>query len=368
MPAVAKQFCNIVQDFFEAGQPGNVRTPFGMLESLYTSENLAGGVTEIKEFHGNEGRIKALHRKFYQREGTANVINGAVPTLCEAGTQKPQFEAIFEFDPVADGSYIQITIDDNEMQKLCAGEGKSEVFAQILASKMNSLYASMNQRAITRSIGFLGSYVGGGALKNGTAFTGSNPEVGLTGLANVVRREFEAMDMTDEPFVVGWNNAKEFYKMAQYGCCNDGGIDLSRATGYGRFFMDKQIPTGFGTTAPNTIHTFLTYMPGAIVPMEFTYNREQFKYRPAGAVSGDELRFNTLESFNDTLIDRSGRFDVPMVFDIYVRKLDCDRTVKWVVTIGKLFSVIPTYSPDAFAAGDPLVGTNGILAFNAVTA
>lgn len=360
-------FCNKIERFIGQGNPATMKTPVGFLQALYTDENLQGGRQEQRDFDANEGRAISIYRNFYQRgtgggaNGVLNVLADGAPDLCAPGSQKPIYTTNFEFDLEQDTFYHKITLSDEQFRTYCNSETKDSEFEKILASNLNEFYSTINRALMARYVAGVGGYVGGGAIKSGAAFTGGNIDVSLNSIADVVRREFEEMEYSEQPFVVGWNNIKEYYKKGEFGCCNTNvGVDVQASTNYGLFFQDLAVPT---VLAPN-VQRFLAFQAGHVIPMEFTRNGGDFLYEPQ-AERGAAINFNSMDDVNTTITDRTNNFDVPFQFDVFIRKSNCGFDTEWVVTLSKTISLLFAVPTDGFATGDRLVGTNGTLLFNA---
>lgn len=366
--SIAQTFCTKIERFIGQGNPATMKTPFGFLQALYTDENLQGGRQEQRDYDANEGRAISIYRNFYQRGagagGVLNVQADGSPDLCAPGSQKPIYTTQFEFNLATDTFYHKITLSDAQFRNYCNSETKDSEFEKILASNLNDFYSRINREMLARYVAGVGGYVGGGAVKSGAAFVGGNIDVSLNSIADVVRREFEEMEYSEQPFVVGWNNIKEYYRKGEFGCCNTNvGVDVQASTNYGMFFQDLTVPT---VLAPNT-QRFLAFQPGTVVPMEFTRNGGDFMYEPQ-AERGEGINFDSLDSVNTVITDRTNNFDVPFQFDVFIRKADCGLDTNWVITMTKTISLLFTTPTDAFATGDRLIGTNGALLFNATAA
>jgi len=366
----ALTFCNKIERFIGQGNPATMKTPVGFLQALYTDENLQGGRQEQREFDANEGRAISIYRNFYQRgtgggaNGVRNVQTDGAPDLCAPGSQKPIYTTEFQFNLAADTYYHKITLSDAQFRTYCNEETKDSEFERILASNLNDFYLTINRALMARYVAGVGGYVGGGPIKSGNAFVGGNIDVSLNSIADVVRREFEEMEYSEQPFIVGWNNIKEYYKKGEFGCCNANvGVDVQASTNYGLFFQDLSVPQ---VLAPN-VNRFLAFQPGNVIPMEFTRNGGDFVYEPQ-AERGESINFDSLDSVNTTITDRTNNFDVPFQFDIFIRKSDCGMDTNWVITLSKTISLLFTVPADGYATGDRLVGTNGTLIFNATAA
>lgn len=360
----ATTFCTKVERFIGQGNPAKMKTPVGFLQALYTEENLRGGRQEQYDYDTNAGRAISIYRNFYQRGtgagGIQNVMLDGSPDLCAPGVQKPVFQTFFEFNLAQDTFYHKITLTDNQFRNYCNNETKDTELERLIMSNLNDFYVAINNALLVRYIAGVGQYVGGGPVKSGSAFVGGNIDVSVNSIVDVVRREFEEMEYSEQPFIVGWNNIKEYYRKAEYGCCNINGVDVGAATNYGMFFMDLNVPS---VLAPNN-QRFLAFQPGSVIPMEFTRNAGNFKYEPQAEV-GDSVNFDSLDNVNTTLVDRTNNFDVPFEFDLYIRKIDCGLDTTWVITLAKTISLMFTVPPDAYNVGDRLSGTNGTLLFNA---
>lgn len=363
----ATTFCTKIERFIGQGNPATMKTPVGFLQSLYTDENLRGGRQEQRDFDANEGRAISIYRNFYQRGSNGGVLNvqaDGAPNLCAPGTQKPIYTTQFEFNLAQDTFYHKITLSDAQFRTYCNSETKDSEFEKILASNLNDFYIEINNALLARYVAGVGGYVGGGAVKSGAAFVGGNIDVSLNSIADVVRREFEEMEYTAQPFVVGWNNIKEYYRKGEFGCCNTNvGVDVAASTNYGLFFQDMNVPT---VLAPN-IQRFLAFQPGHVIPMEFTRNGGDFQYEPQDE-RGNSLNFNSMDDVNTVITDRTNNFDVPFQFDVFIRKSNCGLDTEWVITLAKTISLLFAVPTDGFNTGDRLIGTNGTLLFNATAA
>jgi hypothetical protein len=345
-----------------------MKTPVGFLQALYTDENLRGGRQEQREYDANAGRAISIYRNFYQRGaglgGVKNVDIDGAPNLCTPETQKPVYTTQFEFDLARDTFYHKITLSDAQFRTYCNEETKDGELEKIIASNLNDFYLAINRHLLARYVAGVGGFVGGGPVRVGTAFVGGNIDVSLNSIADVVRREFEEMEYSEQPFIVGWNNIKEYYRKGEFGCCNTNvGVDVSAATNYGLFFQDLTVPS---VLAPN-IQRFLAFQPGHVIPMEFTRNSGDFLYEPA-AEAGSAINFDSMDDVNTTITDRSNNFDVPFEFDLFIRKSNCGLDTQWIITLAKTISLLFAVPSDAFAPSDRLLGTNGTLLFDAFAA
>jgi hypothetical protein len=370
MPArtLAETFCLKMQSDMDALTPSDFTTPIGMTQSLYTPENLRNGEQVQEEFDEQSGRAVTVYRDFYQRSGPTSVqniaVNGPVNT-CTPGTQKPIFTRSFEFDIARDTFTHKITISDTVMRQYCGGDTKGDRVTKLIKSSLNAMYVRLNDHFVTQFVALAGGYVGGGAVLNGSAFVGGVIDSTINSLPDVIRQEYENAEMNDQPFLVSWGLGKEYYRKAQFGCCNDDGINVNEATNYGRLFKDLSVPR---LLTPNT-NRLLTYMPGTFVPMEYNWYSANgdFNYKPQGE-AGNAFNFNSHDDLNIQIVDNSGLFSVPFTFDVTLRHSNCDLNSTWVITLIKTAALMDVIPPDAFSnAGERLVGVNGGMIFNATS-
>lgn len=364
----AETFCTKIQSDMDSLTPSDFQTPTGFLQSLYTDQNLRNGRQEQDDFDSQSGRMVTTYRDFFQRSGTSSVANEAVdgPTnVCTPGTQKPVFTRAFEFDRLRDTFSQKITISDAMMRQYCGGETKGDTVTKIIKSNLNAFYVRINDHLINRFVALAGGRPGGGPILGGSAFVGGNVDATFNSLADVIRQQYEEAEMNDNPFIVGWGLAKEYYRKAEFGCCNNNGVRVDEATAYGRLFKDLSVPR---ILAPNN-NRILTYMPGTFVPMEFNWFKpnSDFSYQPQGE-SGDSFNFNSNDDLNIQITDNSPNFDVPFTYDLTLRHANCDLNNTWIITMVKTIALLDVIPPDAFSsAGERLAGVNGGMIFNATS-
>ena len=359
--SLATTYCNKLQIGFESGlNPSLLQTKRGFLEALMTDVNLSGGVQKQEKFDQNSGIRATVYQNYYRRELETNVKQASVdgqPNICATPAQKAKFQTTFEFDP-ANTLYYQFSITDAQMRQFCANDTKTDDMMMNFASSINAFYDKINTWLFNRYLVLRGTFTDATTVKSGNAFTSGILDVSNNSIMSEMERQFDDMDMNDEPFIVGWNAIKDYYSRGKYGCCNTSqGIDVAAATGYGKFFMDKKVALLQGAN----INRFAAFLPKTIIPIQFRNYAGDFEVRGSAA----PLSFNEFQHTNTEIVDYSQNFNVAMPFDISLRYNNCGRDSNWTVTLMKDIDLLVTIPSDSFQATDKMVGVNGAVIFNA---
>lgn len=325
-----------LNEILQNNDPALKRTQVGYLQALVSSQNTAG-VTVVPVDPGN-GKKKRVRITYIQR-GTASDIVHTEGANCD-----PE---VFP-EPLEDEANITKFIrtkwygfNEEDMRLLC--ESDASYRGRVMASKIDTLMVELNKKLIQLQAANFGGF-------NPAIYTPYKDVPMLMPAGNavnylgetIISTDFQNLDSTAKPIVIGGGNLNTYAKMAKIGCCNDLGLDLSQA-GNMDFFYDRFVNTILGA------NHFIGLVPGYVQLL--TWNKYVAAYR----------RENEVFSAGTVVDPYTGiTIDMKWVYDY-----DCAEQYKCRFFLHYDLWFIPT---DSFADGDELEGVNFTLHYRAVAA
>jgi len=345
-----------IGDIAGVNNPSFNATPVGTLQMAFDPANLANAQFILQE----ENAVRKIRVKRLQRSTADDALED---NTCEITTTKRYNEQCITVNMI---SSIAFETSKNEMQAYCAAASRVvtggaddrslRVFNDTLdklLSNMNGIRESVNKQIISKIAASVGVNVtpGDNLPKNLTmidSITGAKIEKGIQELQ---------FDMANNqvygiPFVVGFGNFDKFNTSANWGCCNQFGMNwgMMASNAPYRYYTDVMMANLLGD--PNR---FFVFAPGAV---QFV----QYNDTVLGALTLDSRHGDTIY----------GTIPDPLVpglkYDLAIQEKNCvggRREPSWIASLYVNFDVaiqpIDIYSPS-----DRLYGSNGIYWFNSL--
>lgn len=329
-PAIQQHLVNLIAD----NAPEMLRTQTGYINALTDAYNKSGTKFEQTNF-GEGGKYHKVKARYTQRTLETDIITSYTQCLTD-GVRKTPDEVELNLTQY---HALELKFNLDDLRYIC--EGDAEFIQSNIANSFNALVSKINKAAITLQLANLGTYVGGATSNTYNILAATVPVVVNTeGLSDALL-DYALTERIGAPIIVSGKNFYKANKMMGYGCCNDGGVDISRFSTDYRFFYDPSLGAIFDVPTQNQQAVMLA--PGAVQLMEWE------AYPQGSSYMRNEHNYETM-----TLVDPvSGlKFDFKLIFDV-----NCGT---YLIRIEKWWDLL--FQPAAaIGAGDPLVGTNGTL-------
>jgi hypothetical protein len=328
-------------------------TPVGVLQALTDNRNRVGASYEIQGPNGNLQRIRV---KRLQRSTRDEVVDG---NTCDITTTKSYIEQ--HLDCTLSGS-ISFETTDQEMKLYCAemssveSVGGTNVFADTMSkimSAMNGLREYVNEKIIDK----LSTNVGVNVTTANNLPTGVQVVDAVNGAKIEKGIQDILFDMTNnqiygQPFVVGLGNFDRFNTSANWGCCNQFGLNWQAMVQGAPYVYYQDTMLGDLVSDDNRIFVFA---PGSTQFISYSANAMVRK------LSQDQRHGDTRYGY---LVDPLAP---GLWYDLAIQETNCKdgmREPSWIVTLSCHFDV--AIQPlNAYKPSDRLYGTNGILWYQA---
>lgn len=338
-PAINEQLLNLAK----AESPQLKTSQVGSLRATMEQYNMYD-VEIVPLERDRSGKIASV-QVMRQKRSTLNQIVDGVPGDCVEGPfdVADNFASTYKID---DGFSQPMKYFENDIRELC--EGRDSWITKDIASRLDANRQHINSKIITAMIANAGDYAGG--VNSGTTPTALNlldpiATGGIT-VANYIGEAQMLNALADarvlsRPMAIGNGDLRTYTSMVNIGCCNNGGIEMNQA-GQFYYFMDDQLTTALGN------NNFYVLEAGAL------------QFIPVLQYVGEYETMTETET-RSTIID-------PLIpglsydFKLY-KPMGCDY---WEGQLSSRFTIQAIYN-DAYRAGDPLEGVNGIFQFNAAT-
>lgn len=335
--AFTQGLCEKIQsslvEIYGSNAPSLKRTQVGYLSALQSPQNLAG-VTKIPIDPGN-GKKRQVRIKYIQRATEGDVQETDI-TDCSTEVEREPFETDVDITRFVRSPGLKF--DENQMRKLC--EADSAYMAGVINAEIDAVVKFLNKKLITIQGANFGKF-------NPNRSPNFKPVVLLTGKKQIpnykgesdIIEEFENIDASSRPFVIGAGHLSHYARQVGIGCCNQDGINLAQA-GNLDYYKDRYVESILGSGI------FIGLQPGMVQLM--TWN----KYVGPYAKENDVFS-------HGTLIDPV----TGLQFDMKWHYNDCDDTYSVFFGLNYDMFFLPA---NAFKVGDELAGVNGSLKFQAL--
>lgn len=261
-------------------------------------------------------------------------------------------------------------ISDDTMSRYCADATATVMvgnpatammrrhYDELLASA-NIVMRAVNVDLVTLAVTEFGENVVTGSTAARTINIAPTPTVDLDAGIVQLLRDIQENEICGDPCIVGGGFMQGYNLAQQIACCNSAGMDFSRL-GLPRFYNDKDTQTIWGA------NQFAVIAPGAVKFISRNLYEGPYAIEKGGSFFFSlRLPVNEFGCAPECLND--------LVFDVQMRYIDCPTAVTingsattlnrgWQIIVSKTYSLW-IQPDDAYAATDPLEGTNGFLRY-----
>lgn len=334
-----KGLCEKVQtsvvNLMKNNAPEVKRTPVGYLQAIMSPANRAGfSAIPVDQGNGKKRTVRAT----YAQRGTEADITDTYNNGCTPEISKVPFETDIEVNTPL--STLGISFSEDEMRKLC--EDDDVWMARVVNAELNPFMTALNKRLIALQAANFGNFSGGSnVVKSRKLINSATNSADYYG-ENLILNDFEDIDATGRPILIGSGKLRDYTRLTDIGCCNNLGTDLGQAGDFD-FFQDRMVGGILGN-----VDDFIGLAPGNVQLV--TYNKYVGKYKKENDVFS---KGTFIDPYTGIKLDMRWKYD------------DCNEV--YTLTFGLWYELF--FLPDdAFAAGDELNGVNYSLHYRATAA
>lgn len=220
---------------FKNNAPQMKRTKVGYLQAIKSPQNTSG-MTILPIDPGN-GKKKLVRITGMVRGCDEDIVDDFEIDECDTEIEKEPWEDTVEITEKIATKVIGFTED--EMRKLC--ESDDVWMSQVVNSYIDPLMVRLNKRLITNQLANFGAFPDGTNTAHNVTLLTTAPNTApvYAGEAEILEL-YEDSDFTGQPIVIGGGKLGTYFRQLGVGCCNDLGLDLSKA-GNLDFFRDRYV-------------------------------------------------------------------------------------------------------------------------------
>lgn len=348
--------CPLMQKSLEsvAGQNAGYlhRQQTGFLDAVTSQENRRS-FDQIEVGSGVNGGRRMIEITFVQPSNVLTDIVVAQPNLCTAPTrEKTPFADLIDPANMLEAWTSSLQLCEEELAKICFAS-TDQYRADMIMSEMDALAVFINRTLITTySTTLVGDFYNSTNAPQPVQLVTAGPPVSADpgAWSIVVKNALRNIGVTGKPIVVGGaglagTGIATYVDLLAIGCCNDQGIDLSKANGQMYYFYDQDFDAFSGNG------NFTAFAPGALQLITFN------KY---GGPASNPRRSRVPGVYEkDTIIDpfTGLEYDFKLIYD------NC--TECWTLTMGLAY-LLWALPINMYPAGSPMNGVRNSLMFTAV--
>jgi len=322
-------------DLMGTNSPERKRTPVGYLQAITSPTNTAGlSVIPINIGNGKKRSVRVT----YAQRGIESDIQDTYNNGCTAEITKTPYEDILDVNDVL--STKGLAFSEADMAKLC--ESDQSWIARIINAELDPFMTKLNKALITKQATAFGNFADGTSTVHSRQLLVAATKSPFYYGENQIMNDFEDIDFTGRPILIGSGKLRDYTRMAKIGCCNAQGIDIGQSGDFD-FFQDRHVGGILGNA-----DDFIGLAPGNTQLL--TYN----KYEGAAAKNfGNIIKTTMVDPFTGIKLDMRWKYD------------DCDEV--WILTFSLYHEMF--YLPaNAFNADDANDGVNYSLYYRATEA
>lgn len=333
--------CNAVQrsmaDFQGYNYAYNLGLKLGYLDFITSGLNKAGGSPRLEEIKSN-GKIKKFQVFYSQRLKDDQIKTGTAAknaTLCDTAETFEEKEAFVEIDERIATPVFQFS--NEQLNELCENPDsyRDRYFLQEMKvgrEKLNKVLLAQTDAASGKIIGHDGTTTAKGTNKSLKliAVTSEGDRKPLIGPWAQIELDYENMELTGTPAIIGQGILNEFFTLSKWSCCNaaipfDDAVALSGTA----FFLDQTANKVMGA------NEFVVVAPGSQHLLTYNENRN--------------LNINTPTNKHIVIQDPV----YPEIqWDMDWRWNECDKT--WDTFLSFWYKLFNTFQADSFnGSGSP---------------
>lgn len=345
MPYNPADLCQLVQQSLNATftpvSGENARHANGFLTAIQSPKNV-NAVDEPLLLDSRDGKGPKTVELEYMRRATPDDTHTDNESFCEDGVEISKLYVPKQINKFVRSQNLKFS--DDEMRKLC--EGSDEFRARVFRLQIDAFLTRVNRIAIAEAIAGKGGLGAGAApavtdrqmLEVDGTQTANNPMGEI-----LIAQDYAKMGHNERPFMVGAGKLDTYARLADIGCCDQYGHDISETANVD-YYYDLEVDKVAGTS-----DNIITFVPGAIQMATWLKNK--------GAFQWDHAHFTkdtiVLPDANGLEVDWNARYD------------ECKD--HWIVQMSLHFGVFPA-PLDMYSTGDDNEGFNGVLMYKATAA
>lgn len=297
------------------------------------------------------GKTRKVELRYQPRPLEADVTDSAIQS-CAGGLEEGDLVTVYDLD-VTDGKSVQWTVTNANLVAKC--DENPAWFAQQVARYMNVLHRAINRDLLDSAALNFGNFAstsfdhitGAASLWAGATGPAEAPTRVSGGNAydprfiTQVRSEFQKLNYSGTPIVIGDNLVDAFFTEFDAACCSDNGLDLAELARVKPiiYMRDEQVEAQVG------VNEFIAMAPGAVQLLTFN------EFEGEGNIFADDTYTQ------GTLVHPGSGF----VYD-YISKFDCG---VWKNQLKLAYK--PIYLPsNIYQATDKMSGANWLQNFKVV--
>lgn len=322
-------------DLMGANSPERKRTPVGYLQAITSPTNTAGlSVIPINIGNGKKRSVRVT----YAQRGVESDIQDTENDGCTSDLSKTPYEDIVSIEDVM--STKTLTFSEEEMAKLC--ESDQSWIARIINAELDPFMTKLNKALLTKQNTSFGNFADGTATVHNRQLLVAATKTPFYYGESQILGDFEDIDFSGRPILIGSGKLRDYTRMAKIGCCNAQGLDMGQSGDFD-FFQDRHV-AGIMGNADN----FIGLAPGNTQLLTFN------KYEGARAKNfGNIIKTTMVDPFTGIKLDMKWKYD------------DCAEVWNLVFSLNYNMFFLPT---NAFASGDANEGVNYSLLYKATEA
>lgn len=328
-----------LNELMKSNSPEQKRTPVGYLQAITSPTNTAG--LEVIPIDTKNGKKKQVQINYAQR-GTEDDVQDTYNNGCNPDISKVPYEDIVTITDVR--SLKGLTFSEDEMRKLC--EDDQTWIARQINAHLDPFMTGLNKILIAKQAANFGNFSDNTATRRDRQLLnvdGTNMRSPNAFGEVQIMEDFEDIDFTGRPMLIGKGKLRQYTKLAGIGCCNSQGIDNGELGDYD-YFMDRHVGAVLGNA-----DDFIGLAPGNVQLL--TYNKYKGNYIKKN--NGNFSKTTIIDPFTGLELDMRWKYD------------DCNE--QWILTFSLWYDMF--FLPaNAFAASDPLEGVNYSLHYRATEA
>jgi hypothetical protein len=327
--------CAILQENINnAVEQLNPATKTGYLDALVSPLNTSG--MKRIPLPNDDGKVRSIKLVGVARICDEDIVD-VCPDICGDGPEPEPFEDTITLTHCISNN--PLIFNDKNLRLICDWGNNQGYFQAQIIGVLDRLTRRLNRNLLGLQNANFGNFNPALIPNQHTVnlLMGTMQAPMYFGLSEI-QKDFSNIGFDGTPIIVGDGNIYHFTKMLQIGCCNENGLDLSKAGGSYNFFRDPAVDALIGS------NHFIGLVPGMVQLLTGNDNKGDFAKNWTGILE------------RNTIIDpRTGiEWDFNLIYE------PCTGIYK--LTFGLHYE--PYWLTDkAYNYCDELHGTNGTLHF-----
>lgn len=316
----------------------------GMLDFLFSDFNLSQTGARIVQIGGQQGQKRKVKILYSQRAMPSEILVGApgiAANICDEGIESVLQDVDVTLTKRISTPVLHFTAE--QLTELC--QNPDQFMRTNLLTYLRAARERLDQAYLTDALAGIGPIIN---FSGGTTLPAAPKSVKVIAINangertpvfsgyNTVKLDFETMQLSGMPALIGQGILQEFFDLYGYACCNSVTpfVDAVQRSN-GAFFVDQSANAILGN------NEFLSIAPGALLPL--IYNKND------AFIMDNDLEKHIL------LPDP----EVPgLIWDVDFKWDGCTESYAWMASVW--YDSFRTFQADSFKVGDELAGITGI--------